>query len=70
MAEIDEQTLLSDVADAQKRVDDCLGDLEDLETDASGWPGGDEIEKLANDAASAVRELSEKLSDYLRGSDG
>lgn len=67
---IDEEQLYKDVAEAQRRVDNALVDVEDLEKDASGWPGASEIESLANDAASAVRELSETLSGYLRGSDG
>jgi hypothetical protein len=71
MAEpIDEEQLCRDVADAQKRVDDAAGDIEDLETDAAGWPGADEIEALAAEAATALRSLSLVLSDYLRDSDG
>lgn len=65
-----EDRLYRDVADAQKRVDNATTDVEDLETDASDWPGDAEIASLANDAVSALEELSEKLSDYLRGFDG
>jgi len=67
---IDEAQLLRDVIDAQKRVDDALGNVQDLETEASGWPGGADIAKLADDASTSLSELSEVLSGYLRGSDG
>lgn len=67
---VDEAQLLRDVIDAQKRVDDALGNVRDLETEASGWPGADGIAKLADDAATSLAELSDVLSGYLRGSDG
>lgn len=67
---IDEAQLLRDVINAQKRVDDALGNVRDLETEASGWPGADGIAKLADDAATSLAELSDVLSGYLRGSDG
>lgn len=66
----DEKLLLSDVAEAQRRVDSAWDDLQDLESDAAGWPGAEEIASLANDAASAVGELSEKLNSYREGSGG
>jgi hypothetical protein len=66
---IDEAQLTRDVVTAQKAVDGALDDMRDLETDADGWPGADEIRDLAGEAAHALDQLSERLSHYLRGSD-
>lgn len=41
------------------------GDARDLEREAAKWPGADEIASRANEAVSALEELSDAINTYL-----
>jgi hypothetical protein len=51
-----------DMAEAEKLAVNALSDIEGIESDASGWNAG-EIESAASEAASALRELAERIGE-------